>query len=204
MDNLQPIFSSTSQALHFSYLIEAYEPGAESAMGKIIRKRMQELGLETGEREESTINFNGLDAMEVRGQAAMVRSAVNLKLIASEAWAVKSKFGITRVFEKQGGGKTYNFTAERIDAMRNLAIFIAPIFASSQGITAHAILWLIAKACGEIEAVRPSFRDIEEMTGASKSQLCRIYPEVKKMCKTLTQRGEDRLMPLFKSEGLVP
>lgn len=203
MTEASTIFKSTSQAIHFSYLIEAYEPGAESAMGKIIRKRMQELGLENNDGVESTVDFDGLNALEVRGQAAMIRGAINTKLTHAESWAVKAKYGLTRVTERKGLKKSYSFTSERIDAMRNLSAYIAPAFAS-HGLAERSVLWLVAKACGEIEAVRPSFRDIEELTGASKSQLCRVYPDVKKMLRGLEQRAVDRLTPLFKKEGIVP
>lgn len=202
MIEAKPIFQSTSQAIHFSYLIEAYEPGAESAMGKIIRKRMEELGIAQDANINSTVDFAGLNAMEVRGQAAMIRSAITIHLTKPEGWALKARYGLTRVAEHKGRPKTYSFSSERLDALRNLATYLAPAFMAHK-ICERTTLWLITKACGEIEAVRPSFRDIEVLTGASKSQLCRFYPEVRKMLKGLEQRGIDRLTPLFKKEGIV-
>lgn len=196
-----PIFQSTSQAIHFSFLIEAYEPGAESAMGKILRRHLEELGMSTGEREPSSIDFGGLSALEVRGQAAMIRSAINTNLTQQEAWAIKAKYCLTRTIDKYGHPRVYVFTPERIDAMRNIARHIAPLFSS---VPAGAVIWLVAKACGEIEAVRPSFRDIEEQAGGSKSELCRVYPQVKKLLKGLEDAAIDRLTPLFQREGIVP
>lgn len=198
-----PIFQNTSQAIHFSFLIEAYEPGSESATGKMMRRHMEEMGLATGEREESTIDFGGLTALEIRGQAAMIRSAVNSHLNQVEAWAIKAKFGTTKTVEKLGTPKAYVFSAERIDAMRNISRHIAPVF-MHHSVSEKSVLWLVAKACGEIEAVRPTFRDIEELGHGSKSTLCRVYPQLKKMLKSLENRAIDQLTPLFIREGIVP
>jgi hypothetical protein len=196
-----PIFQSTSQAIHFSFLIEAYEPGAESAMGKILRRHLEETGQAMGEREPSSIDFDGLSAMEVRGQAAMIRSAINTHLTPCEAWAIKAKYGQTKTIERHGKPKSYIFTPERVDAMRNLARNLAPNYSS---IPSNAVVWLVARACGELEHVRPTFRDIEEQAGGSKSELCRVFPQVKKSLRELENRSIDKLTPIFQREGIVP
>jgi len=196
-----PIFQNTTQAVHFSFLMEALEPGAESAMGKIIRRRLEELGLATGERSESTIDFGGLTALEVRGQAAMIRGAINHHLPGPEGWAIKSKYGLTKTIEKSGKPRVHVFSPERIDAMRKLSRLIAPRFST---VPSNAIIWLIAKSHGEIAPVRPTFRDIEEQAGGSKSELCRVYPQIKLTLTALENRGIDQLTPLFQQEGLVP
>lgn len=200
---INPIFKSTSQAIHFSYLIEAYEIGSESTTGKMMRKHLEEMGLATGEREESTIDFGGLSALEIRGQAAMIRSSVSTNLKGAEGWAIKAKFGTTKTIERSGSPKSYVFAVERIDAMRKLANYLTPMF-MQQSVSEQSILWLVARACGEVEAVRPTFRDIEELGFGSKSQLCRVYPQLKKMITGLETRAIDQLTPLFKREGIVP
>lgn len=197
---MRAIFRSTTQALHFAYLIQAYEASVESAMGSIVRRRLMELGISEGTREESSVSFDGLNALEVRGQCAMIRLAVESLLPAAESWAIKARYGLTNIVERPGQVKAYVFAEERIVAMRALSAYFAPVYSS---IPSGAIIWLIAKSCGELEAIRPSFRDIEEHFGGSLGALHKAYHGINKTLRTLEQAGIDRLHPLFIREGVV-
>ncbi|HEY8355032.1 MAG TPA: hypothetical protein VIK69_08465 [Methylophilaceae bacterium] len=195
------IFRSTSQALHFAYLIQAYEVGAESVMSKVIRRMLETLGIMDGTHEPSTVSFGGLSPLEIRGQCALIRLSVETCLPPPEAWAIKARYGITKIIERKGEPRAYAFAEYRISAMRSLADYLAPSFPS---VPRQAIMWLIAKSCGENPATRPSFRDIEELTGGSKSELHRVYPLVKERIRVLENLGTDRLTPIFAREGIVP
>lgn len=75
----QAMFRSTSQALHFSYMIQAYEVSVENIMSKAIRAIMKELGI-WNEGDPSTVDFSGLSPLEIRGQCAMIRAIVRDRL----------------------------------------------------------------------------------------------------------------------------
>ena len=68
------IFQSAQQCLHVSFLFEYLPVSQKSSMQAAIEQQMKVCGV--WRHEPSTINFSGLEPIEVRGQCAMVRSIV--------------------------------------------------------------------------------------------------------------------------------
>lgn len=196
---MRAIFKNTEQAVWFSFTIQAFEPGRESQMAKVLRRHLEELGEAEGYR--SSIDFDGLNALEVRGQAAMVRLAVEALLPGPESWAVKSRYGLTNIVRQADGSRSFAFSAERLIAMRGLAAYLAPDY---ERMSHDALMLLIARACGEAKAVRPALQQIEAEVGISKSALGRAGDKLKARVDELVGAGLDRLTPLFQREGIVP
>ncbi|QDQ25182.1 hypothetical protein FNU76_01750 [Chitinimonas arctica] len=87
------IFKSVPQALHCAYTIQAYEIGAESAMTKALRRIMMELGIwEEPGATNSSVDFSGLDRIEVRAQCAMIRQMVDDHLPWAERCAIVARY----------------------------------------------------------------------------------------------------------------
>jgi hypothetical protein len=193
----QAIFRSTSQALHFAYLIEAYEVSVESIMSKAMRIIMMELGLwNTG--EPSTVNFGGLNALEVRAQCSMIRAAVRDRLPAPEAWAVQARYGINEIILADGQRKPV-FSRERYDAIMRLGDWLAPSFSNFNPL---AVDLLVARAVDK-RVVDVTFRQMAENFGLDHSTYAYALKRVRGKLEVLEKMAINRLEPAFMADGLV-
>jgi len=91
LDN-QPIFRSVTQALHFSFIMMTMPATSKSATQLVIERMLEDAGFREDEDEPGSIDFAGLSALEVRGQCALILSAVNSHLPKPEADAVKARY----------------------------------------------------------------------------------------------------------------
>lgn len=190
----QPIFRSTSQALHFAYLIEAYEVSVESIMSKAMRIIMMKLY--TG--EPSTVNFGGLNALEVRAQCAMIRVAVRDRLPAPEAWAVQARHGINEIILADGQRKPV-FSRERYDAIMRLGDWLAPSFSNFNPL---AVDLLVARAVDK-RVVDVTFRQMAEQFGLAHNTFHYALKRVREKMEGLEKMAINRLEPAFMADGLV-
>lgn len=197
----RPIFQSTQQAIFFSYMVSSLPARDGGALGKLLdRMKLEATGIQEA-KEPSTVSFAGLTDMEVRGQCAMVRAAVENLLPPPESWAIRSRFGVA--FIDRGTDKkikSASFGPDRTRSMRQLANYLAPAFTP---MTDSALLLLVARVCGECDELRPTFRQIEADTGTSKSTAERAEKKVKHRVRMLVNLGVDRLTPIFQRDGLV-
>lgn len=192
------IFRSASQAVHFSYVILAYEASPDSIMAKLIRQHMQETGQET--YTPSAIDFGGLSRFEVRGQAAMIRSMVEYRLQRPESFALRARYGLTRIRQLAGGGKAFEFSSDRRLCILELADLLSPQF----DLHADLLLVLITRAVAEIEQLRPSLRGIADSFGVNHVTLSRKFKVLQNRLRDLEYTGLDQLTPHFQAEGIVP
>jgi hypothetical protein len=191
------IFQSTGQALHFAYLIQSFEAAPESVMAKEMRKHLAMLG-ETERR--STVDFGGLNPLEIRGQMAMVRSAVNSRLPKPEADAIKARYGLVMTSKLPDGTGSAEISEERRLAIIELAEYLHPQF---DNVPRLALVWLISRAVGNVASMRPAFKTIATMFGGSAATMCRVNPKLLVRLAQLERAGIDRLTPVFEREGLV-
>lgn len=200
--NQRPIFQSVSQAIHFAFLMLEFESSPETIMSKLIRKRLQELGEWDEVRpEDKTVNFGNLSPLEIRGQAAMIRLSVEALLPGPESWALKARYGQTKVTRGKEGEKRVSFPEDRIRAIKALCAYLSPQFDS---IGSEALSYLVARAVAECDELRPSFRDIAEHTGANHETLRRKFKDIRHKVLELQNMGMDRLEPVFRADGLIP
>ena len=191
------IFRSTSQALHFAYLIEAYEVSVESIMTKALRMMMMENGVwNTG--EPSSVNFGGLNALEVRAQCAMIRAAVRDRLPEIEKWAVQARYGINEILIEDGRRRPV-FSRERYDSMLKLSDWLAPTLSQFNPL---AVDLLVARAVDK-RVADVTFRQMAEQFGMSKDTWHRALHGVRKRLEGLENLAIDRLEPAFVTDGLV-
>ena len=186
----QSIFRSTSQALHFAFLIEAYEVSVESLMSKVMRRN-------TGEKQ-STVNFGGLNALEVRAQCAMIRAAVRDRLPAPEAWAIQARYGINEIIIADGQRKPV-FSRERYDAIMRLSGWLAPSFSNFKPL---AVDLLVARAVDK-RVADFTFRQMAEVFGLDHSTYAYALKRVREKLEGLEKMAINRLEPAFMADGLA-
>ncbi len=197
----RPIFQSTYQAITFSYMVESLPVREGGTLGRQLEKMKALLTGVVDERELSSISFAGLNEMEIRGQCAMIRAAVQDLIAPPESWAIRSRFGPVHIY--RGPDKeisSASFGEDRARAMRKLANYLAPNFSQLSG---NAILLLIARINGETEKLRPTFRQIEQEAGSSKSTLERVEKIIKSRLRILINMGIDQLTPIFQRDGVI-
>lgn len=183
----QAVFKSTSQALHFSYLIE-FEPAA----GKSVMQAMYEEHLKsTGQwvttpDEERTINFGGLNPLEIRGQCAMVRASAEHRLVHPEANAVRAHYGV-QVTKAAG--------------IRGLVEYASPM------LTLHNSMTLLAIAWGHLGTVKQrkglTQAQIAEYYGVPIATVQRDQKVMARVGRDLLKRAIDGLDVHFKRTRLV-
>lgn len=183
----QAVFKSTSQALHFSYLIE-FEPAA----GKSIMQAMYEEHLKaTGKwvtipAEERTIDFGGLSPLEIRGQCAMVRASAEHRLVYPEANAVRAHYGMQTT--KAAG-------------IRGLVEYVAPMLTIQNDMTKLAMAW------GHLGTIKQrkglTQIQIAEYYGVPVATVQRDQKKIAEVGRLLLKRAIDGLDVHFKRTELV-
>jgi hypothetical protein len=191
------IFRSTSQALHFAYMIEAYETSVESIMAKAMRRLMKELGIwNTG--APSTVDFDGLNAMEVRAQCAMIRATVKDRLPRAEAWAIQAIYGINERRVDAGGTETWVFSHERRAAIQSLTLRLRP---NLQNFSPVAIYMMVSRVVDSRSNV--TFRQMSERFGLNQTTYSRGLKRIRDTIFRLERMGISRLERTFIAEGLA-
>lgn len=90
--NDNAIFTSVEQALFVAFLMESLPATAKSQMQVLIDAAMMAAGI-VQKHERGTVNFRGLSPLEIRGQCAMIRGAVDHHLPDPERDSVLAKYG---------------------------------------------------------------------------------------------------------------
>lgn len=197
----QAMFRSTSQALHFAFMIQAYEVSVENIMSKAIRAIMKELGI-WDEGEPSTVDFGGLSPLEIRGQCAMIRAIVRDRLPGPEAWAIQARYGVNEIATIDGK-KRFVFSRERYEAIMNLGNWLAPSFPNFNPL---AVDILVAKAVGAVNKNQSggiTSREMAEQFGLDQSTYRHALKRVSEKLIELETRAIDTLTPEFERDGVV-
>lgn len=115
---MSAIFMSVPRALHFAYLIQAYVDAPESVMAKIMRWHVEECDV-WEPRKARTVDFSGLNGLEIRAECAGIRAHVVRVLSSLECAVIQARYGLTDYVDEDGGRRFF-FDKERITAMKAL------------------------------------------------------------------------------------
>ena len=182
-----PVFKSTRQALHVSYLMETLPVTQKSQMQAIIEQLMRERGLvEQFDPRERTINFSGLTPMEVRGQCAMVVNATKTHLTPFQLAAVQCRYAHGR---RQG------------DGVRVLAHYVAPQLSTSNRLAVMALIWGLF--AGKKHKHDFTLRAIASEFGLSHATLGRDQRQIAKTQRALEAEAVNALDAYFTFTELV-
>ncbi len=182
---ITPIFNSMQQCLHFSFLMEILPATQKSQMQTMIDRMLEDMGI-VQERAESTINFGGLNALEIRGQCAMVRGAVLHHLPKPEADAIYARYG--HQVCKAGG-------------IRGIRDYSQPMLSTHNDLATLTMAWSVFGTARQREDF--STRKIATEYGLSQSTVTRDVQVIVRTGRTLEGRAVERLTPIFERGGLV-
>lgn len=181
----KPIFRSVEQALHVSFLMETLPATQKSQMQVMIDWMLEDRGI-VQEREQGTINFGGLTALEIRGQCALVRGAVVHHLPKPEADAVHARFG--HQVCKAGG-------------VRGMRDYCAPMLSTQGDMATLTMAWGVFGTQRQRDDL--SVRKIAAEYGLSKSTVANDMGIIRRMGRMLLDRAVERLSSIFERSGLV-
>lgn len=182
-----PVFTSTRQALHVSFMFEVLPATQKSQMQMVLERMLEQAGIaEELEPHERTIDFQGLTALEVRGQCAMVVAAVGSKCTAPEIAALWTRFGMRR---------------RQADGVRELAEYVGPMLVTTNRSSVLALIW--GRYAREGRRDDFSLRKIASEIGGNLTTMARDQQRIATYQRALEGRAIDRLDDYFKSSSLV-
>lgn len=182
----QAIFRSVNQALHVSFLIASLPVTQKGNTQAAIERLLQEAGIRQEVVRDGTLNFKGLSPMEVRGQCAMVRGAVEHHCTALERFAIWAWF---------------SHTEDKAEGVRQLRDFCEPGFTVQSPQAQMLMVWAV-HATGRARDICTQ-RAIAAEHELSQSTVHRNMQMVAKTAGRLRRQGMDRLEPMFRRDGLV-
>lgn len=188
MNSSPAVFRSVSQALHVSFLMATLPVTQKGNTQALVERLMADAGVAKEVHRDGTLNFAGLSPMEVRGQCAMVRGAVDhhcqpLERAAIHAWFMSQP------------------TAAKNDAILALRDHCDATFTIEGSSPRALVLWHIHSQ-GRARDVCTE-RAIAAEHVLSQSTVHRNIVAVSKVCTLLRRRGMDALEPMFRRDGLI-
>lgn len=186
--NQEAIFQSAGQALHVSFLMEILPVAQESFMQKAIDDHLRSIG----EYEPAmpmhlrTLNFGGLSKLEIRGQCAMIRSAVDNLLPWPEACAVKAYYGHQNT---------------KADGVRGVASFASHSLSMHNQNATLAMAWSVYGTPRQRQGL--SIRDIAKEYSLSVTTAQRDKQIIATRAKELGELALGRLEGYFIENGVI-
>lgn len=189
-------FMSIPRALHFAFLIQAYEAAPESHMARIVREHVEDCDI-WEPRRMRTIDFAGLSPLEIRAECAGIRAAVERVLPELERAVIRSRYGLTD-YADEDGVRRFFFDRERTAALQYLGgNWAAPQFRDEP---TSALDLLVARHFASRKTTPITLRAIAEAFGKSHTHYGRIANKLDKSLTLIENRALDSLVPYFESE----
>lgn len=182
------VFRSVNQALHFAYLIEVMPPTTKCPTQALIEGLMEDAGVKREIQRDGTINLAGLNPLEVRGQCAMIRGAVDHHCVPQERFAILAWF---------------SHNARKAEGVRFLRDWCTPLWTVESPSARMAITWRANLTDDSKAAALCSERMIAGEHQLAKSTVHDQLVKINKACHLLRRRGMARLEDMFASDGLI-
>jgi hypothetical protein len=194
---MDAIFRNTPQALHVAYLVMS-EPVREKnglrialiriieGIGTLNRRQAAWLDYLYGQKS-STVNFDGLDPLEIRGQCALITAAVIHHLTPAERCAIWVRY--SKTVERKTGVIQLS---KSLRAKLNLS-------------NLDAIRYLVAEQSlpKDQRDQEKTFRYIADQTDVPVRTLERAAMMIRKQLRQLENSAYDTLTPMFERDGVV-
>jgi hypothetical protein len=193
---MSSIFMSVPRALHFAYLIQAYEAAPESIMARIMRAHVEDCDI-WEPRKAKTIDFGGLNALEVRAECAGIRATVERVLDGVDLAVIRARYGLTEYVDEDGERRFF-FSRERAKAIENLAslVFVPQYPEEKQTV----LDLLVARHFASRKTTPITLRAIADAFGKSHTHYGRIAKRIEEQLIAIENRALDALTPHFTSE----
>lgn len=184
-----PIFKSTMQAIQVSYLLAALPASEKGNTQSIIEWMRDKAGKPEPEIAEELrkVNFSGLTRQEVRGQCALVRSAVERMCMAPEIHALRLKFAND---------------ATKADAVRYFADYLPDGSFTSRDLKAH-VLWYLFMEQKTRDKYGLSLRAFEGQYGMDHVAIQRECVKITRTTNGLRDQGAKRIDAYLIAKGVV-
>lgn len=194
---MSAIFMSVPRALHFAYLIQAYPNAPESIMAKVLRWHVEDCDV-WEPRRARTVDFSGLNALEVRAECAGIRAHVERLLPELECAVIHARYGLTDYVDDANGDRRFFFDKERSDAIQFIATAYAmPLFDAEK----QAVLDLLVARIFASRRLTPiTLRAIADTFGKSHTHYRRIANKLESQLMLVENRALDALGDVFSSE----
>ncbi|MBR8434807.1 hypothetical protein KDW37_29010 [Burkholderia cenocepacia] len=198
---MNAIFQSTEQALHVSFLVMSVPAMGDNKFRKFLIQMLESAsddGLSDWDIKtkgkwleqligtpSGTIDFSGLNQLEIRGQCAMITAAVRDRLPSTESAALLARYGI-------GDDQQKGIVRLALHARRSCGLGV--------------------RACGKLTARHYlptsrrdslSFRDLADEFKVTKDKMHRAAIWMTKHYSALERLAVSRLDPQFKAQGVV-
>jgi hypothetical protein len=193
---MSAIFMSVPRALHFAYLIQAYVNAPESVMARIMRWHVEECDV-WEPRKARTVDFSGLNGLEIRAECAGIRAHVVRVLPPLECAVIQARYGLTDYVDEEGG-RRYFFDRERCAAIQHLA--------TSWALPQHAEVLpvvldlLVARHFADKRRTPITLRGIAESFGKSHTHYRRIANRLESQLILIENRALDGLGEVMTAE----
>lgn len=200
----EPIFKSIGEALSLAFSMEIRSVSLKSPTDEAIKDLMkQRYGEPPVPISERRINTDGMTELEMRGQCALIRVAVDQIVTQDERFAIHARFGkqLRRSSGVQGLFDLFSSVCvtHHPDAIRSLlwGIYQPGI---TQAPTESARAFNIRRSKREADF---STRSIEKAYGCSRATLRRDQTMLREKCNQLETSGQNRLEAIFIEGGIV-
>jgi hypothetical protein len=184
---MQGVFSSVGQALHVSFLMEICPATQQCSTQVLLEWLKREAGIRPEERDEETrtLDFRGLQPLEVRGQCSQVRGVALNHLPGPERDVIWARYG---------------HQVTRAKGVAGVAEYLRPLTGIHGELVMKALVYSVVLP-GDENAW--SLRQMSQEFGVPYSRLQRAALVVREHVKALRRAAEARLQPLFERTELV-
>lgn len=193
--NDEPIFTSVGQALSVSFLIMSVEARQKNAFRLVLMRIIESVEQPSArlrawyrdlQGEQGTVNFDGLDPYEVRGQCAMVTRSVYDHLPAPERDAVWARYGQQK---------------EKGEGVVGFARYVRPQLTIADEIAIRALVYGLFDPVQRKKGL--SYQEISSERGIHVKTLKRANAVIAGTADILLGMAQERLAPMFQRDGLV-
>lgn len=193
---MSQIFMSVPRALHFAYLIQAYEAAPESIMARIMRMHVEDCDI-WEPRKARTVNFDGLNAYETRAECANIRAHVERILTPLECNVIRARYGLTE-YADEGSERRFFFSRERTDAIQ----YLAHKWATHKypDLELPVLDLLVARFFASRKTTPITLRAIADAFGRSHTFYGRVANKLEADLVKIENRALDQLEPVFSAE----
>jgi hypothetical protein len=193
---MSQIFMSVPRALHFVYLIQAYEAAPESIMARIMRQHVEDCDI-WEPRKARTVDFSGLNATEVHVECAGIRGQIERILPALERSVIQARYGLTN-YTDEDGERRFFFSPERCNAIQ----FLAQSWALTQypDLPLPILDLLVARYFASRITTPITLRAIAETFGRNHTFYGRIARKLEEQLMLIENRALDAITPVFVAE----
>lgn len=194
---------SVPRALHFAYLIQAYPAAPESIMARIMKMHVEDCDI-WEPRKAKTVDFSGLNAMEMRAECASIRGHIERILPELERNVILARYELTDYADEADGTRRYFFTKPRANAMMALGDWAATFYPELQRVEVDKsgpLDLIIARHFASHKKTTPiTLRQLADAFGRNHTFYGRISRKLEEKLILIENRALDAITPVFVTE----